>query len=204
MAKEEEALATPEEPQQKGAETQAQEAPSIETLQAELEEANRERGQFKALAQRAQADLVNLRRRVEEERGEMYHSTAARLIVKLLPIVDDLQRALDHVPVSEEEASWLAGIRLIERSLQALLESEGVTPIEADGKAFDPWEHEALYSMESPGNKAGTVVSVIRPGYKLRGRVLRAAQVAVAQDKEPEKQEPPDSSEARNPEGRGT
>lgn len=200
MAKEEEAPGTPEEQPQEGAETQAQEAPSIETLQAELEEANRERGQFKALAQRAQADLVNLRRRVEEERGEVYHSTAARLIVKLLPIVDDLQRALDHVPVSEEEAFWLEGIRLIERSLQALLESEGVTPIEANGKAFDPWEHEALYSMESPGNKAGTVVSVIRPGYKLRGRVLRAAQVAVAHGQEPEEHKPSDSRETANSE----
>lgn len=199
MAKEE-APGTPEGQQQEGAETPAQEVRSIETLQAELEEASRERGQFKALAQRVQADLMNLRRRVEEEREQVYHSTAARLIAKLLPIVDDLQRALDHVPASQEASSWLEGIRLIERSLQAVLESEGVTLIEADGKAFDPREHEALYSMESPDDEAGTVVSVIRPGYKLRGRVLRAAQVAVAHGQEPEERKPSDSRETANPE----
>ena len=202
MAKEEGLPDIPERQEPETAESQAQEVPSIETLQAELDEANRERGQFKLMAQRAQADMMNFRRRVEEERGEAYHSIAARFITKLLPVLDDLQRALDHVPASAEEAKWFEGIRLIERSLQSLLESEEVTTIEADGKTFDPWEHEALFSIEKPDAEAGTVVSVIRPGYKLHGKVLRAAQVAVAQGQEPEEQEPPDSSEAHNQEER--
>lgn len=189
-------------PEQETAENQAQEAPSLETLQAELEEANRERSQFKTLAQRVQADLMNFRRRVEEEREGVYNSIAARFITKLLPILDDLQRALDRTPGSAEETAWLEGIRLIERSFQSLLESEGVTTIEAAGNAFDPWQHEALLSIESPGKEADTVVSVIRPGYKLHGKVLRAVQVAVAQGPEPEEQGPSDSDEAPNPEER--
>ena len=193
---------TPESQQEGAAEKQMQETPSIETLQAELEEADRERSQFKALAQRAQADLVNFRKRVEEEREELYHSHAVRFIMKLLPILDDLQRALDQAPATTEEASWQEGVRLIERSLQALLESEGVTPIEADGKAFDPWEHEALFALETTEHGAGTVVSVIRPGYRLHSRILRAAQVVVAQGPEEEKEEPTDSGEAQSPQER--
>ena len=119
---------TPEGQQEEPVENQMQEIPSIETLQAELEEADRERGQFKSLAQRAQADLANFRKRVDEEREEVYHSIAVRFITKLLPILDDLQRALEQAPASTEETQWQEGIRLIERSLQALLESEGVTP----------------------------------------------------------------------------
>ena len=191
-----------EQPEEDTAEAQAQETPSLETLQAELDEADRERSQFRAMAQRAQADLANYRRRVEEERDEMLSSVTARLITKLLPIVDDFQRALAQTPASGEEAAWLEGIRMIERSFQTLLESEGVRHIEADGKIFDPWEHEALSSIESEDKDAGTVVSVIRPGYKLRGRILRAAQVTVAQGHEPEEQEPPDSGETYTPEER--
>ena len=200
MSVEEELPKTPEDPRQETGESQAQEAPPLETLQAELEEADRERGQFKAMAQRAQADLMNFRRRVEEEREELHRSIAARLITKLLPILDDLQRALDQSPASAEEATWLDGIRLTERGLKSMLESEGLTPIEADGQSFDPWEHEALFSVGSQDKEPGTVVSVIRPGYKLHGKVLRATQVAVAQGQGPEEQEPPDSGEAHNPE----
>ncbi len=169
---------------------QRQAAPTMESLQAELAEAQRERSQFKALAQRAQADLQNLRKRMEEEREELSRSTSARFVLKLLPVLDDLQRALDRIPASVEEATWLEGIRIIERSLRSLLESEGVTPIEAEGKAFDPWEHEALFSVEDNGKADGTVVTVIRAGYKLRGKVLRTAQVAVSQGTKAKGQEP--------------
>ena len=163
-------------------ESQLSEATPPEYLQAELDEARRERSQFKSLAQRAQADLVNFRKRVEDEKDELYRTTAARLITKMLPILDDLQRALDRLPANAEEAGWLEGIRIIERNLRFLLQSEGVTPIEAAGKPFDPWEHEALFGVEDTNKEEGTVVTVIRPGYKLNGKVLRTAQVAVAQE----------------------
>ncbi len=161
------------------------EGASMEALLAEMEEAGRERGQFKALAQRAQADLENFRKRMEDEREEIHRSTAARLINKLLPILDDMQRALDHPPDTAQEASWLDGVRIVERSLRSMLESEGVTPIEADGKPFDPWEHEALFAVENTEKPEGTVVTVIRSGYKLHGKLLRTAQVSVAQDAKP-------------------
>ena len=161
---------------------------SMEALLAEMEEAGRERGHFKAMAQRAQADLANFRKRMEDEREEIRRSTAARLISKLLPILDDMQRALDHPTDTVQEASWLEGVRMVERSLRLMLESEGVTPIEADGKPFDPWEHEALFAVETTEKPEGTVVTVVRSGYKLHGKLLRTAQVAVAQEAKPKEQ----------------
>lgn len=189
----------PDSPQEGAGESRLPKAPCLETLQAELEEADRERSQFRALAQRAQADLVNLRRRAEEEREEVYRSTAARLMIKLLAVLDDLERALDHIPASAEESGWLEGIRVIDRNLRTLLEAEGVTRIDADGKTFDPWEHEAMFAVNEPGKQEGTVVTVIRPGYKLHGKVLRAAQVAVAQGVKTKEQGPASSDEAPDP-----
>ncbi len=177
-----------ERPESVGDESQA--AAAGDSLQAELDEAVRERGQFKALAQRAQADLVNLRKRMDEERMEVHRAASAHIIIKLLPVLDDLQRALGQAAVDTTAASWAEGIGLIERNLLALLESSGITLIEADGKLFDPMEHEALYSVEDPNKEPGTVASVIRSGYRFHGRVLRAAQVSVAQSSEPEQAEP--------------
>ena len=158
------------------------------TLEEQLEEAVRERAQFRDMALRTQADLANFRRRAEEEREDLHHAASSRIVLKLLPVLDDLQRAMDHTPADSQEEAWLEGVRLIERILQALLESEGVTPIEAEGRPFDPWEHEAVLSVETEDHEHGTVVNVIRRGYKHHGKVLRAAQVAVANEK-PQEQE---------------
>lgn len=153
-----------------------------ERLRAELEEADRERGQFRALAQRVQADFVNYRRRVEEEQQEFQRGAAAQLILKLLPVLDDLERALVQ---SSEDASvsnegWLEGVRLVVRKFHGVMEEAGVQRIEAAGRAFDPWEHEAVAYQETSEHPAGHILGLVREGYKLHGRVLRAAQVMVA------------------------
>ena len=161
------------------------EASALHELQARFDEADRERAQFKAIAQRAQADLMNYRQQVERERRELHLATVERTIAKLLPILDDLQLALKHAPTESSDAIWVEGIRLIERRLLALLESEGVSAIAAEGKPFDPWQHEALFSMEDPSKEPGAVVMVIRQGYKLHDKVLRATQVAISQAPKP-------------------
>ena len=182
-------------------EQRPQEAEDGGTLQERLEEVDRERAQFKELALRAQADLANYRRRIEEEREEYNRAVAARFVLKLLPVLDDLQRALEYIPADSQEETWLEGIRLIERSLQALLTLEGVTPIEAAGQPFDPWEHEAMFSVNTEDHQHGTVVSVLRNGYKHHGKVLRPAQVTVAngnaQEQEPSAQQGAQTTEER-------
>ena len=153
-----------------------------ERLRAELEEADRERGQFRALAQRVQADFVNYRRRVEEEQQEFQRGAAAQLILKLLPVLDDLERALVQMPedTSSSKDGWLEGVRLVVRKFHAVMEEAGVQRIEAADRAFDPWEHEAVAYQETREHPEGYVLGLVREGYRLHGRVLRAAQVMVA------------------------
>jgi molecular chaperone GrpE len=157
------------------------ETPAEGNVHARLADAERERAQFKTIAQRAQADLLNYRQRVEREREEQHRATVERSMSTLLPILDDLQLALQHAPANAGDASWVEGIQLIERRLLTLLESEGVSPIAAEGKPFDPWQHEALFSVADPSREPGAIVMVVRQGYMLHDKVLRAAQVAIAQ-----------------------
>ena len=163
---------------------------TVNLLKAEFEESNRERDQFRQMLQRAQADLVNYRRRTEEEREEQQKYTNSRLIQKLLPVIDDFNMAIDHASQSDAQPSWLEGIVLIQRKLNSLLESESVTKIKVDGKEFDPFEHEAMAYQESADHREGEILSVVRDGYKLHGRVLRAALVMLAK--------PPETAEKDN------
>ena len=154
-----------------------------EDLPAQLEEALREKDQFRNLAQRIQADFINYKRRMEEERKNLERSANAGLILKVLSIADDFQRALSHLPKDDVTPEWLEGIQLIQRRLEAFLESEGVSRIEALGADFNPEEHEAVFSQVSSNDEEGKVMSVIREGYKLHGKVLRPAQVSVGMAK---------------------
>ena len=167
----------------------------IEPLPDPVEEIERDRDQFKALAQRAQADLVNYRRRVDDERQELQRNANASLLTKFLGVVDDFERAIDMLPGDATSAGWEEGLLLVKRNLESLLESEGVSKIDAAGKLFDPWEHEAVHYIESTDNEDGAIVQVFRDGYRLHDRVLRASQVIVA--KAPYI-EPPDSETQHN------
>ena len=155
----------------------------------QMEEALREKEQFRAMAQRAQADLVNYRRRAEDERRELRRGANSELLLKVLSIVDDLERATALVPDDAVAPGWLEGLQLIQRNLENLLTSQGVTGIEAEGKPFEPWQHEAVLYEESSDGKEGVVMSVVRKGYKLHDRVLRPAQVAVSKATQPEAQD---------------
>jgi molecular chaperone GrpE len=152
----------------------------LERLRADLEKANRESEEHFRLLQRAQADLVNYRRRVEQERGDVIRGAKAEVVLSVLPVLDDFERALESVPPELKEQPWVEGMALIERKLRSALDAQGVTQIEALGKQFDPWEHEAVLYEESRSHQEGEVTGVFRPGYKLQGKVIRPAQVKVA------------------------
>ena len=141
----------------------------------------RERDEMKSIAQRAQADLVNYKRRAEEERWALARSASNSVVGKLLPIADDLQRAVDALPDDAPE-SWSSGLQLVSQNMRALLESEGVTRFEpAPGEPFDPAEQEAIASQPSAEHPSGAVLMTVSAGYRGRDRVLRAAQVVVSQ-----------------------
>ncbi len=164
-------------------------------LQAELDETVREKDQLKGMAQRAQADLVNYRRRAAEEMTESRQNSNSRLLVRLLLVIDDMNRAFDAIPEDAVAPGWLDGLELVRRNLQNVMDSEGVMKIETTvGQPFDVHEHEAVFFEPSPDREEGSVMSVIRDGYKLHDRVLRAAQVSVSQRVEPD---PPATEERK-------
>jgi len=126
--------------------------------------------------QRSQADFINYKRRTEQERGEVAKVANAALMLSLLPILDDLERALDNVSEKLRGMTWVDGIELIYRKLKAIMEGQGLSEIKAVGETFDPNYHEAV--MEVDGEE-GKVVEEIQKGYKLNERVLRPTMVKV-------------------------
>jgi molecular chaperone GrpE len=147
-------------------------------MEEELEAERQRSAEYLDQAQRARAELVNYRRRTEEELARMQKQAGERIISKLLPAIDDLDRAIDSMSEEERASSWGEGIKLVQRKIWATLESEGVAPIESLGKPFDPSFHEAI-SMQEGANGATTVVQEFQRGFMLGDRVLRPAMVVV-------------------------
>jgi molecular chaperone GrpE len=150
-------------------------------LQAALEEARAKADEYLDGWQRARAEFANYRKRMEREQSQIYQTAAGNLIKRYLDIVDDLDLALKNRPEQGDGASWANGIELIYRKLLTILENEGVTPMQADGKYFDPNLHEAITSEPSEEYESGQIIEVLKQGYMLGERVLRPAIVRVAQ-----------------------
>jgi molecular chaperone GrpE len=150
----------------------------IEALQKQLEEAQARAAENLDGWQRAQAEFVNYKNRVQRDREMDYASMKGDIIKKVLPVLDDLERALANRPTGD---SWADGLELIARKFQAALEAEGVKRIEAAGQPFDPNVHEAISSEPSDAVESGHVIEVVQNGYTLGERIIRPAMVRVAQ-----------------------
>ncbi len=154
----------------------------VTDLQARLEEAEREKDQFRAMALRYRADLENYKKRATQEMADTRERANAQLLLKLVGVADDFNRAVNHLPEDAVDGSWFEGVQLVQRSLKNMLQSEGLSRIEAAiGQPFDVSQHEAVFFEPTNDVSEGAVVRIIRDGYKLHNRVLRAAQVSVAQ-----------------------
>jgi len=151
----------------------------VDALRQELEEATRKGQEYLAIAQRAQADLLNYRRRVEAERGESFRSGKSELALRILPVLDDFDLAFRNMPPDIAESHWAVAFDLIARKLRTALEAEGIAKIDALGAEFDPRYHEAVMQAPSPDDQEGNVVEVFRDGYRFGDRVLRPSQVVV-------------------------
>jgi molecular chaperone GrpE len=167
--------------EQEGAEVE-----DIEALKQALAEEKEKAEGYLANWQRAQADFINYKRRSEQEKEEIGKFANALLMLNLLPVLDDLERAFASIPPHLAKLTWVDGIRLIERKLQASLEAQGLSPIKALGEPFDPKLHEA--AMHAKG-KEGIVIEELQKGYKLQDRVIRPAMVVVGNGEEEEKKE---------------
>ena len=156
-------------------------AADVLSLQKALTEEKAKAGRFLANWQRSQADYINFKKRSEQEKDEIKQFGNAMLIVSLLPVLDDLERALSSVSAKIAGLTWVDGIRLILRKFQTILEAQGLCEIKAIGQPFDPKLHEAV--MRAPGEE-GIVVEELQKGYKLKDRVIRPSMVVVGQGKE--------------------
>jgi len=150
----------------------------IETLMNRLEEAEVMVAEHRDGWQRAQAEFVNYKNRIQRDQEMSRATMKGDILKKILPVLDDLERALANRPADE---AWAGGIELIARKFQSILESEGLTRIEAEGQPFDPNFHEAISNEPSNEVESGHVIAVAQKGYMLGERVIRPAQVRVAQ-----------------------
>ena len=150
---------------------------AIEHLEKALEEEKARSEEYLSSWQRSQADFANYKRRAEQERSDLTRSANADLILSIIPILDDMERAFRSLPEESAELGWTEGVRLIYRKLHAILEGYGLKEIEATGQPFDPHFHEAIAYED--GEKEGIVVRETRKGYMLGDRVLCPCLVTV-------------------------
>jgi molecular chaperone GrpE len=176
-------LSITDEPQKEpGREDQSLASPVPTSSEAErlaqaLQEAERKAESYLANWQRSQADYQNYRKRVEQERLDLVRAGNAVLLAQLLPIVDDLERALQTADVRLSSLTWVDGVRLIYRKLLGLLETHGVKEVPTTGQQFDPRYHEAV--LFDDNEEEGKILQELQKGYIFYDRVLRPAMVKV-------------------------
>jgi len=188
----EEAVVVEEGPEEAGEE--------LAEVQEQLAQAEAQAAEYLDGWQRAQAEFSNYKKRQEVERSQMVRLANATLLRKLLPVVDDFERAVATLPANLSQLTWCEGVFLIRHKLDAILESEGVKPIKTEGQAFDPLYHEAVTHEELPGYGDGQIIGEVQRGYILGERVLRPAMVRVAKALLPQPEERKDTTECKDEE----
>jgi molecular chaperone GrpE len=130
--------------------------------------------------QRARADFVNYKKRVERELQDSYQNASVDLLTRMFPILNDFERAMSNLPAELHDHTWLEGITLIQKKFQKLLEDNGVVEIDPTGQPFDPTFQEAVGTDEDTTGQSGYVTATLQKGYRVGDRVLRPALVRVA------------------------
>ncbi|MCL4078375.1 nucleotide exchange factor GrpE [Coriobacteriia bacterium Es71-Z0120] len=149
-------------------------------LQAELEAARQEAAEHLETAQRVRAEFENYRKRVARDQAEMAARAGERIIVELLPVLDNLERAIDHVTAGGDLKQLLQGVEMVHKQMLGVLAKEGVEAIDPFGQPFDPARHQAVGQREDASVPEGTVLEVYQKGYSLAGRIIRPAMVVVS------------------------
>jgi molecular chaperone GrpE len=155
----------------------------LAAVRQELAKKSAEAAEYLDHWRRSMADLSNARKRMLREQEETRATAAQRVLEKLLPVLDDMDRAFAALTADQAEGEWISGFRAIQRKLQGVLESEGVTPISTEGQGFDPAIHHAITHEEADGYDEGQIIGEAARGYMLRDKVLRPSMVRVAKGK---------------------
>ncbi len=149
-------------------------------IEERLAEAEREKDQFKKLAQRAQADLVNYRNRVRTEQETLQARTAERVAMRFIEVADQLEKALSEEATAGVDKQWVSGVEAIYSNLISVLKGEGFERFDAHGEEFDPRRHDALLATPSTEHPANHVMQQLAAGYTRNGEVVRPAQVEIS------------------------
>lgn len=168
------------EPRPEQDEGPTEEVDELTALRQELEEQKAKAAEYLDGWQRARAEFANYKKRIEKEQEDIVKFANGAFIARLLPVIDDFERAFQTLPPNLMGMTWLEGIALIQRKLQMLLEQEGVTVIETNGQMFDPALHQAVTHEESEEHEEGQIIGEVQKGYKMGDKVLRPSLVRVA------------------------
>jgi molecular chaperone GrpE len=160
---------------------EAEEIDELTALRLQLAEAQAKADEYLDDLRRERAAFQNFKKRQENGRVELHQMAVSGLVVQILPIIDDLERALEAIPEDQLDQPWVEGVKLIQRKLHMTLEAAGVVPVEAEaGQPFDPFVHEAVTYEEDADRQEGEIIAVVQKGYRLNQRTLRPATVRVA------------------------
>jgi molecular chaperone GrpE len=155
-------------------------AHDLEELKGKLEAAQQDRDQFLNLLQRTRADFENYQKRLQRELSQERRYAYAPLVLDLLPVLDNLDRAMQAASKANESGPLVQGVALVQSQVVEILKRHGITKIEAKGQPFDPNNHEAVMQKPSKDVPSGTVLEVLEEGFMIHDRVLRPAKVIVA------------------------
>lgn len=151
-----------------------------ELLKSELEEWQAKADEYLDGWQRSRAEFANYKKRIDKEQAQVYQNASGTVIKRFLDVMDDLELALKNRPLEGDGAAWADGIELVYRKFSSVLETEGITPIDAEGQYFDPNLHEAITNEDNSDYESGQIIEVLKQGYLVGDRVLRPAMVRVA------------------------
>lgn len=155
-------------------------SPELSALQEQLAQEKKKSDEFLDNWRRTAAEFQNFKRRAEKDKADYAQYANQRLLKRVLDVLDSFDAGFKTVPEKYQREPWVEGMRAVERQMLQILEQEGVTPIDAKGKAFDPNFHEAMFYEPSPGAQEGEILDELQRGYMLHDRVLRPTRVKVA------------------------
>ena len=173
------------EPKREREETEPDDGAGEEAGAETLDELTAQAEQYLENWKRAEADLINFKKKTDQERQGVSAFANAMLVSSLLPILDDMERAFDSLDANLAGLTWVEGLKLVYRKLQSTLESQGLTVITTVGERFDPTQHEAVMQAEG---EDGVVVGELQKGYRFHDRVIRPAMVKVGDGTPAEKE----------------
>jgi molecular chaperone GrpE len=149
-------------------------------MKKDLIDAQKKAEEYLGCWRRSQADYINLKRRIDGEKQELFNTANRDLILNILPVLDNFKRAFRHIPQDYKDSDWVLGIKQLEHQLEDILKNEGLERIITEGQEFDPNLHEAIISEEKKEANKGTILEEFESGYKFKNKVIKAAKVKVA------------------------